>query len=235
MKQNERFAIIRSPVFQVLTTWIWFFVGGVLTVLIIMTVLGVDLATAPEVLGNKRYLAVYIEIVSVGLLPVVFTLVCRNDLTQYGLGRKELAKSLKLSALFTVALFGFALLTKGQLMTGDSPSFHLNFPWNLWYTVLGIFAWGPLEVFFVMWLVTNTDRIFKSKNRTLSWGLIVTVLIFGIAHILTTQSIYNAFYTGTIFFILGLIYKYTGNSIGPMIAWTLINGQVWFMAQILLS
>ncbi len=235
MKQNERFAIIHSPVFQVLATWIWVFVGGALTALIILIVLGIDLASALKVLGNKRYLAVYIEIVSVGLLPVVFTLIFRNDSTQYGLSRKELAKSLKLSALFTVALFGFALLTRGQLMTGDSPSFHLNFPWNLWYTVLGIFAYGPLEVFFVMWLVTNTDRIFKSENRTLSWGLIVTVVIFGIAHILITQSIYNAFYTSAIFFMLGLIYKYTGNSIGPMIAWTLINGQVWFIAQMLLS
>ena len=235
MKQNERFAIIGSPVLQVLATWIWFFVGGALTALLILRVIGVDLVTALEVLENKRYLAVYIEIVSVGLFPVVFTLICKNDLTQYGFGRKGLAKSLKLSALFTVALFGFALLTRGQLMTGDSPSFHLGFPWNIWYTVLGIFAWGPLEVFFVMWLVTNTDRIFKCGNRTLSRGLIVTVVIFGIAHILTTQSIYNAFYTGAIFFMLGLIYKYTGNSIGPMIAWTLINGQVWFMAQMLWS
>jgi len=234
MKQNERFTIVRIPLFQVITTWIWFFIGAALTALIIWAVLGVDIASALKVFEEKRYLAVYIEIVSVGLLPVVFTLIFKDDLTQYGLSCKGLAKSLKLSALFTLALFGFALLTRGQLMTGNSPSFHLNFLWNLWYTVLGIFAWGPLEVFFVMWLVTNTDRIFKSENRMLSWGLIVTVVIFGIVHILTT-SIYNAFYTGAIFLILGLIYKYTGNSIGPMIAWTLINGQVWFIAQMLWS
>jgi len=34
---------------------------------------------------------------------------------------------------------------------------------------------------------------------------------------------------------LGLIYKYTKNSIGPMIAWTLINGQIWFIVKILWS
>jgi len=231
MKQNERFAIVRSPMFQVVSTWIWFFVGAALTVLAILTVFGVDFASAPEVLGEKRYLAVYIEIVAVGLLPVVFTLTCKNGLTQYGLGRKGIKKSLGLSALFTVTLFGFALLTRGQLMTGIStPGFHLGFPWNLWYTALGIFAYGPLEVFFVMWLVTNTDRIFKSENRTFSWGLIVTVVIFAITHIFTT-GIYNAFYTGMIFIILAVIYKYTKNSIGPMIAWTLINGQVWFIVQ----
>lgn len=234
MKQHGRFTSMYNPVFRVIATWIWFFVGGALTALLILRVFSVDLVTAPEVLGNKRYLAVYIEIVSVGLLPMVFTLICKDDLMHYGLGCKGLAKSLGSSALFIVALFGFALLTKGQLMTCDSPGFHLGFPWNLWYTVLGIFAWGPLEVFFFMWLVTNTDRIFKCENRTLSRGLIITVVIFGIAHILTT-SFYNAFYTGAIFFVLGLIYKYTGNSIGPMIAWTLINGQVWFMTQMLWS
>ena len=223
-----------NPVFRVIATWIWIFIGGALTGLIILAVLGVDIASALKLLGGeKRYLAIYIEIVSVGLLPVVFTLICKDDLKQYGLGRKGLAKSLGFSALFTVALFGFALVTRGQLMSGvDSPSFHLGFPWNLWYTTLGIFAYGPLEVFFFVWLVTNTDRIFKSGNRTLSWGLIITVVFFGISHILST-SIYNAFYTGVIFFIMGLIYKYTRNSIGPMIAWTFINGTIWFIAQML--
>ncbi|MCD6519437.1 MAG: hypothetical protein J7M05_05915 [Anaerolineae bacterium] len=34
-------------------------------------------------------------------------------------------------------------------------------------------------------------------------------------------------------FALGVIYKYTGNVIGPMLAWTLLNGQVWFVARLL--
>jgi membrane protease YdiL (CAAX protease family) len=236
MKKDGRFAFLYNPVFRVITTWVWFLVGAALVILIILAVYGLDLATALEVLWEKRYLAAYIEIVSVGLLPLVFTLICKDDPTQYGLGRKGLAKSLLLSGLYVAGLFGFALLSRGQLMSGiEPPNFHLNFPWNLWYVALGVFAWGPLEVFFVTWLITNTDQIFKNENRTMSWGLIVTVVIFAMAHILTTQSIYNAFYTGWIFFVLGLIYKYTKNSIGPMIAWTVINGQIWFMVQILWS
>lgn len=30
--------------------------------------------------------------------------------------------------------------------------------------------------------------------------------------------------------ILGMIFKQTGNSLGPIIAWTLINGQVLLLA-----
>lgn len=235
MKQDGRFAFLYNPVFRVITTWAWFLVGAMLVVLVILAVYGFDLAKALEALRENRYLAVYIEIVSVGLLPLVYTLICKDNPTRYGLGSKGLEKSLLFSSLFVAGLFGFAFLSRGQLMSSEPPSFHLNFPWNLWYVSLGVFAWGPLEVFFVMWLVANTDRVFNSENRTMSWGLIVTVVIFGTVHILTTQSIYTAFYVGTIFFVLGLIYKYTKNSIGPMIAWTLINGQIWFIVQILWS
>jgi hypothetical protein len=233
MKQNGRFAFLYNSVFRVIITWVWFLVGAALIVLIILAVYGFNLATALEVLGEKRYLAVYIEIVSVGLLPVVFTLICKDDPILYGLGRKGLAKSLLLSGLFVTVLFSFALLGKGQLMSGvETPKFHLGLPWNIWYVILGVFAYGPLEVFFVIWLVANTDRSLKSENKTISLGLIVTVAIFAMAHILTT-SIYNAFYTGSIFFILGLTYKHTKNSIGPMVAWSLINGTIWFYIQML--
>ena len=231
MKQDGRFPFLYSPVFRVITTWVWFLVGAALVLLIVLAVYGFDLA----VLGEKQYLTVYIEIVSAGLLPVLFTLICKDYPTQYGLGRKGLAKSLLLSGLCIAAFCVIAFLSPGQLMSVESPDFHLDFPWNLWYAALGVFAWGPLEVFFVMWLVTNTDRIFNSENRTMSWGLIVTVVIFGMIHMLTTRRIYTAFYVGTIFFVLGLIYKYTKNSFGPMIAWTLINGQIRFIVQILWS
>lgn len=234
MEQNKRSAILYNPIFRVVTTWLWFIVGTLLVILIILAVYGINFAKAMEILGERRYLAVYVEIVSVGLLPVVFTLVCRDYLVLYGLGRNGLAKSLLLSGLFVLVLFSVAFLIRGQLMTGLSPSPHLDFPWNIWYVVLGVFAYGPLEVFFFMWLITNTDHIFKSEKRILSWGFIITVVIFGLAHILTT-NIYNALYTSALFFTMGLIYKYTKNSIGPMIAWALINGQVWYIVKILWS
>jgi len=214
----------------------WFFVGAALTVLIILATQGVQLASAPEVLaGERAYLVVYVEIVSVGLLPLLFTLFCGDELAQYGFARKGLAKSLLLSSLFMALMFGWGYLMTGRLMTDSRPMLHLGFPWNLWYGLLGIIAWGPLEVFFFVWLVINTDNIFNifnGKIRANSWGLIITVVLFALAHILTTD-IRNAIYIGVIFLILGLIYKYTRNIGGLMIAWTLINGQVWYIARLL--
>lgn len=233
MKQNNRFTIAYNPLFRVIATWVWFFVGAALTVLIILAIQGVQLASASEVLaGERAYLVVYVEIVSVGLLPLLFTLFCRDELAQYGLARQGLAKSLLLSSLFVVVMFGFGYLMTGRLMTDSRPTLHLGFPWNLWYALLGIIAWGPLEVFFFVWLVVNTDNIFKSRIKAIPWGLIVTVLLFALMHILTTD-VRNAIYTGAIFLVLGLIYTYTRNVIGPMIAWALINGQVWYIARLL--
>ncbi len=251
MKLAQPFPLLYNPLFRVIATWVWWFAGGALTVLLILAIQGVSLASATQVLGEKRYLAVYIEIVSVGLLPVIFTLICKDDLTQYGLTRKGLARSILFSMLFVAAMFGWAYLTRGQLMTDDRPPLQLAQPWNIWYAVLGILAWGPLEVFFVAWLITNTDQIFKKSqnpkpvvsevepsqilkdsNRLISPGLIITIIGFGALHVLTT-NVYNAFYTGGIFLVLALIYKGTQNVVGPMLGWTLINGQVWYIARLL--
>lgn len=233
MELGKPFKLLYNPLFRVIATWVWWFVGAALTVLIILAITGVPFSSATKVLEEKRYLAVYIEIISVGLLPVIFTLVCKDDLTQYGLTHKKLARSFFFSMLFVLLMFGFAYFTRGKIMTDDRPALHLEFPWNVWYAILGIFAWGPLEVFFVTWLITNTDQVFKdNRNRLISWGLIITLIGFGATHVLTT-SVYNAFYTGFIFLVLTLIYKHTQNSLGPMLAWTLINGQVWYIARLL--
>lgn len=233
MKQSKPFTFAYNPLFRVITTWVWWFVGAALTVLIILVFQGVQLASASEVLAGERvYLAVYIEIVSVGLLPLLLTLICRDKWAQYGLTRQGLTKSLLLSALFVIVMFGFGYLMTGRWMTDSRPTLDLDFPWNLWYALLGIVAWGPLEVFFFVWLVVNTDNIFKGRMRAYSWGLIITILLFALIHVLTTDA-RNAIYTSAIFFILGLIYKHTQNVVGPMIAWTLINGQVWYIARLL--
>jgi hypothetical protein len=232
MQLDGLFTLIYDPLFRVISTWLWWFVGAALTVLTILAIQGVSLSSATKVLEEKQYLAVYIEIVSVGLLPVIFTLVCKDDLAQYGLTHNRLANSIFFSLLFVMAMFGWAYFTRGQLMADDRATLHLEFPWSIWYAVLGIFAWGPLEVFFVTWLITNTDQVFKNGSQLISWGLIITLIGFGALHLLTT-NVYNALYNGSIFLVLMLIYKRTQNAWGPMLAWTLINGQVWYIARLL--
>ena len=67
-------------------------------------------------------------------------------------------------------------------------SLGLNFPYNLWYDSLGIFAYGPLEVFFIAWLIVNTDIALGSFERRGSPGLIITTLAFGLSHVITSPQ-----------------------------------------------
>ena len=87
-----------------------------------------------------------------------------------------------------------------------------------------------MEVFFVIWLIINTDFTLKSE-RHLSPGLVVTIVIFDLSHLLSAPKAgyTNAISVKVTFLILGLVFKYTKNSIGPMIAWTILNGQVRYL------
>lgn len=226
-------SFLYSPTVRVVATWLWQFVGGALTVLAILAVRGVALADAGQVLaGERSYLAVYIEIVAVGLLPVLWMIACKDDAGQYCLQWQGIWKSILGAAIFVAIMFGIGYAINGQIMTDSRPPLQIAFPLNIWYGVLGIIAWGPLEVFFFTWLVVNTDRLFPETSWLVSPGLLITVLIFGALHVITTD-LTNALYTAAIFFILGCLTRYSRNAVGPMLAWTLINGQVWYIARLL--
>ncbi|NOY07334.1 MAG: hypothetical protein GXP33_00625, partial [Spirochaetes bacterium] len=75
-------ALLYKPVFRIIAVWVWWFAGAVLTLLIILVLQGLpvfSISSAQKIMGEKVYLAVYIEIVSVGLLPVVFSLICKEN------------------------------------------------------------------------------------------------------------------------------------------------------------
>lgn len=227
-------ARLKNPTFRVVSTWIWWLLGAVLTLLIITLLLGEMDAGLTAVFAQHPHLVVYVELVSVGLLPVLFTIICHDDLTRYGFKRQGWLKGLALSLMFVIFMYAVGYLMNGQIISDGRDVIVLPSPWNIFYSLLSILVWGPLEVFFVVWLIENTDDIFKSQEKLFSWGLVLTVVIFSLIHIPTTDM-FNAVYTGFIFLILGLIFKYTRNIYGPMLAWTLINGQVWFMAGMLLT
>jgi membrane protease YdiL (CAAX protease family) len=235
MKPTQPVTIWRRPLFRVIATWLSSFIGPFLLAILILTVLQTDLSTARKAYAEHPYLSSYFEILVAGLVPVVWTLAGRDDLSAYGLSRQGLARSLLLSALVIALSAGFSLLTTGRWINYETVDFGLRFPVNVWYGLLGVFAYGPLEVFFFVWLAHHTGQVFQSKNHHPFWGLLVTVGLFGLLHILATQNLGNALTVGVTFFLLGLIFTTTRNSIGPMLAWTLINGQVWFLAQMLWS
>ena len=223
-----------NPLFRVSATWIWWIVGGGLTLLALVAAVQVDLWHFRRLFTEYPHLTIYIEIVGVGLLPLLITVIRKEDLAQYGLQKVHLTRSLLLAFVVVGLASGFWFIQTGQWIQLRTPTVHLTAPWNVWYAMLGVFAYGPLEVFFVVWLIANTERIVPGHFRCLSWGLILTVDIFGLGHLATTNG-FMAMYVTVVFFLLGLIYKYTENANGPIVAWSLLNTQVWFLLQLLWS
>jgi len=213
-------------VLLVLIVWLWSIIGSIFTLALIAYVKGVplDLERLIDMLSKEPYLASYGEVVGVGGLPLLISLTRRDSPEMYGLRRQGLLKSLALSIPPAIAILVARIAYNDLSFEG----FGLSFPYNVWYAVLGVLAYGPLEVFFVVWLIVNTDNILNTLEKIVSPGLLVTVLIFGLSHMLLSPQggLFNAIKVTIIFVTLGLIFKYTKNSIGPMIAWTLINGQV---------
>jgi membrane protease YdiL (CAAX protease family) len=232
-EEAKHTSILYDPKFRVIFTWIWFIVGPILTILTVILFMGESIAGLRQALSSHPYITTYVEIVGVGLIPAIFTLFDKEKLAAYGLWKKGLVTSLLLSAVVVAVCMGVSLITTGQPVGYSTVDFQISLPWNYFYGILGIFAYGPLEVFFFVWMVNNTDRAMRGTQSMLSRGLIITVIIFSLMHILTTQHVETAFYIAVIYSALGLIYKRTQNVIGPMIAWTLINGQVWYLAQMM--
>ena len=209
-------------------TWVWLYLGGFITALLITYVNGRPLtySNMHDILYEKPYLVSYIQAVSVGLPPLI-SLACVENLSFYGLRKEGIIKS---SAL---AVTPAAILLISRIIRGSIPhtSFNLQFPHNIIYAALSVLAYGPLEAFFVIWLIANTDSILGERGRILSRGLLITALLFGLSHIILSPKagLLNAASVAIVFLILGLIFNYTGNSTGPMIAWTLVNGQVTYM------
>jgi membrane protease YdiL (CAAX protease family) len=226
---------LRSPVLRISSVWVWSLAASPIIVLSLSLLLNRSSVGVFEILDKYPYFTAYFEIVSVGLMPIVFTVICRDSLSQYGIIKRGFLESLVLSLLYVISVYGFTFLLQGRVSTFESISGgKRSFPSNLWYGAVGVFAYGPLEVFFVNWLIVNTDRVFKSATH-LSWGLIVTVVLFSLFHLLTTRNLYIAINVFISFFFLGVVFKYTKNSLGPMLAWTAINGQIPFYALMFLS
>ena len=222
---------LADPRIRVLTTWIWKLIGMGIYHLTVMSVIASGRfhyrLEAEGFIRNILY-----EIIFVGALPLLYTILSEEKWASYGIRKKNIVPSFSYSILFTGFIFVMFIIFH-QLHPPPSLCFTLQFPWNIGAGLAGIAIWGPLEIFFVFWLIENTDRIFKSENRKISPGLILTVALFGLSHIVSTGRFMNVVAVTFIFFILSWIYRHTGNAIGPMIAWMMLNGQVRIVAQLL--
>ncbi len=230
-KEYEKFYL--NPKFQLITTYIWFFIGALIVILIFIILSGFNISVAMSTIQNNPHLYIFIEFSSVGLLPIIYVLVSKDRISKYGVNAENLVKSISISFLMVLIYFLLGYLINGKIMTYEPYDFNLELPWNLFFGIGGIIVWGLLEAFFFIWLIDKTNDAFFFEDKKLIVSALITSLIFGVLLHLITTSVYNAIYTGIIFLLLSLIYVYTKNSIGPIIAWTLLNGQVWFIGQMI--
>ncbi len=101
---------------------------------------------------------------------------------------------------------------------------------NTGFAFLCGFAYGPLQVFFLIFLVDRFNKTIDAKSLKIGYkGIIITVLLWALPHILNITilgptgaliQLAKLLVQGT---ILTILFKYTGNSIGSMIYWTLIE------------
>jgi hypothetical protein len=178
----------------------------------------------------------YMELLFVGLIPVSFSIFRSEDWSRYGISRMGLASSIAWSLLYVAVTYCYYRFEDARWMWRDFYPMHstLSVPATIYYALLEVFSYGPLEVFFIVWLVRNTEDIFFGKSWSFLVSLTVTAILYGLSHFIF-QPFIAALEVGITSCVLILIFKHTKNSIGPMIAWSLINGQVWQGASMLWS
>ena len=182
-----------NPLVCVIVSWMWL---AILTVF-----LRVSPATVHRFLLQPYYSS-YLEIVFVGLIPVLFTIFGREKWSQYGLTVQGLAKSIFWSVIFVAVVGTLSRLSTGHWIGFGTLVSSLGFPAKVYYALLGIIAYGPLEMFFFVWLVSNTEEIFESKSWSFLLSLAITAFLYGLLHYIF-QGLIVGFLAGFIFFVLG--------------------------------
>jgi membrane protease YdiL (CAAX protease family) len=226
-----------KPKFQVTATWVWNLVGTFALMAGISILLPENFVLDKASIQGQPSLTlipILSEILLVGLLPIIFSILMKEKPSEYGVTTKHLILGLGLAAGIVLVYFAYLSLLAGHITTSVIlPTLYSVTFGNVLLVVLGFLAYGPLEVFFVIWLIHNTDRIFKSESRTWSWGLIITVCIYALLHAFSQGA--NSIVIALEMLAFGLVYKRTGNSIGSMIAFMFMNGYAWFLASALLA
>jgi hypothetical protein len=225
MQLTKRTPFFLSPRFQVPATWIWNVFSTFVVAAIVAITLPRNIALDPSAMTQQLSLAlipIFSEISLVGLLPIVFSILRRDKAAEYGITGKRLLVSLALSAGVVLVYFAYLSILVGHLTTSvQLPGLHQLTVSNALFAGLGLVAYGPLEIFFVVWLIHNTDRIFKTDANTWTWGLLLTIVIYGLLHSFSQGA--NALVIAAEMLVLGLVFKSTRNSIGPMLAFLLMN------------
>jgi hypothetical protein len=236
METTTRPTIFLSNKFQVTVTWVWNFVGNFMILAFAMLFLSANININRQAIqADPRLMLIPVvaELVAAGMLPVLFTIYQRESPAIYGFQKQGLRNGILLSLLIIILYAILVYLGIERFTPIHIASLRTGSIWQPGCAFMAAFAYGPLEVFFVIWLIHNTDRIFHSENNILSRGLVVTILIYGVLHAFSQG--FFAILLAARYFSFGWIYKVTHNSIGPMVAGTVTNEFIWFLAGVLLQ
>jgi len=235
--ERPQIPIHKTPAFQVTITWIWNIVGVLLVGLIAIALLppGYPLTNATlKSFPSLMPIPIIGEFLTTGFLPLLFAYVNKDQLSTYGITKKGLTRSVVISAFLSFVYLLVRFIITGNALDPEVNGLNVNVSTVVLSTLLVLFC-GPLEVFFVFFLIDNTDRHFegngKQERGLITKGLIITILVYGLLHSML-QGPYS-FVIAMYFLVLALIYRHTKNIIGPMIAWTIMNNSIWFFLGIL--
>lgn len=131
-------------------------------------------------------------------------------------------------------LAGTKIALSGQLVfMEDVPAFTqsltLAWPWNVISATLAVLAYGPGEAIFVVYLVAAFDTAIGNQHPLFSQSVVITALLWGLPHIANIfffgwGALANALFMVVVGLAMGLLFKGTRSSLGPVVFWTLVNG-----------
>lgn len=129
-----------------------------------------------------------------------------------------------------IALFGELM---GGGFMGGVPAFTQSLglpqPWNLVSASAALLAYGPGEAIFVVTLIHAFDNALGCQDRIFSWGVGITAFLWALPHITNVvyfgwKALSNVLIMAFMGLVMGLLWKGTRSSWGPILFWTLVNG-----------
>ena len=229
MKLSRRDLVSKRHLFEAITVYLVSFIFPPFIYAIFSSTLGFEyLRTHAYIFGTL------FEFLLVGFLCILFAILDRDSRSTYGLTSKGLVSSL---------VIGLALVGAHSLMSHISgkpvidprldaftQSLTQPFPQNIGFALFCGFAYGPLQVFFLIFLVDRFDKVLDAKSSRIGYrGTIITVLLWALPHILNvtvlgpTAALIQLAKLLIIGPILIIVFKYTGSSLGSMVYWTFIE------------
>ena len=184
--------------------------------------------------SNAYIIGTILEFFLVGFLCLLFAFLDRDSGKIYGLTSEGLKKSLMFGIVLIAFHAGFRYASGTAIfepkLQALTQSLAQPFPYNLGFALFTGFAYGPLEVFYVVFLKVRFDQALGvASHRIISKGTIITAILFGLLHIGNIvffgpmMIIVNVVKSIILALVLLIIFRYTGCSIGPMLYWTFAN------------